>query len=261
MGVNAQTSVPAFTAGQVLTAAEMTEVNTGIPVFATTVTRDAAFGGAGEKVLAEGQYAYIEASNATQYYDGAAWVAVGVTPGLVPITPTSISVGSGTASSAGNGEVTFTGVGTNLSLNGVFSATYTNYLILLSEVTASGTANFQCRLRSGTTDNTNANYDSASIVLTQAGTLNSSIQNNATQWAFDQNTYTYQYFALTLFSPFVTGFTGMTNSITESTGTTSFYTTLCNGQNQESYSANGITFVVNGGGTSSGKVSVYGYTI
>jgi hypothetical protein len=74
MGVNAQTSVPAFTAGQVLTAAEMTEVNTGIPVFATTVTRDAAFGGTGEKVLAQGQYAYIEATSSLMVYSGSAWV-------------------------------------------------------------------------------------------------------------------------------------------------------------------------------------------
>ena len=77
MGVNAQTSVPAFTAGQVLTAAEMTQVNTGIPVFATTTTRDAAFGGAGEKVLAQGQYAYIEATSALMVYSGSAWSAVG----------------------------------------------------------------------------------------------------------------------------------------------------------------------------------------
>ena len=73
MGANAQTAVPAFTAGQVLTAAQQTQINTGVPVFATTVTRDAAFDGAGEKVLAEGQFAYIEATNTTQYYDGAAW--------------------------------------------------------------------------------------------------------------------------------------------------------------------------------------------
>ena len=76
MGANAQTAVPAFTAGQVLTAQQQTEINTGIPVFATTVTRDAAFGGASEKTLAEGQFAYIEATNTTQYYDGAAWLAV-----------------------------------------------------------------------------------------------------------------------------------------------------------------------------------------
>jgi hypothetical protein len=79
MGVNAQTAVPAFVAGEVLTAAEMTQVNTGIPVFATTVTRDAAFGGAGEKVLAEGQFAYIEATNTTQYYSGSSWESLNST--------------------------------------------------------------------------------------------------------------------------------------------------------------------------------------
>jgi len=60
MGANAQTSVPAFTAGQVLTAAQVTGINTGIPVFASSTERDAAFGGTGEKTLAEGQMAYLE---------------------------------------------------------------------------------------------------------------------------------------------------------------------------------------------------------
>jgi len=76
MGANAQTSVPAFTAGQVLTAAQMTQVNTGIPVFADSTARDAAFGGTGEKTLAEGQMAYLEDTNATQYYDGSSWSAI-----------------------------------------------------------------------------------------------------------------------------------------------------------------------------------------
>jgi hypothetical protein len=77
MGANAQTSVPAFTSGQVLTAAQMTQVNTGIPVFASSTERDAAFGGTGEKTLAEGQMAYLEDTDVTQYYDGSSWVAVG----------------------------------------------------------------------------------------------------------------------------------------------------------------------------------------
>jgi hypothetical protein len=77
MGLNAQTSVPKFTAGQVLTAQQQSEINTGIPVFATTVTRDAAFGGTGEKVLAQGQYAFIEATNQTQFYNGSAWLTLG----------------------------------------------------------------------------------------------------------------------------------------------------------------------------------------
>jgi hypothetical protein len=77
MGANAVTTVPVYSSGEVLTAADLNITNSGVPVFATTVTRDAAFGGSGEKTLAEGQFAYIEATNTTQYYDGAAWLALG----------------------------------------------------------------------------------------------------------------------------------------------------------------------------------------
>lgn len=81
MGANAQTSVPTFTAGDVLTAANMNiSARTGVPVFADTTARDAGFGGTGEKVLAEGQLCYVE--NLTgiaqlQYYDGASWISFG----------------------------------------------------------------------------------------------------------------------------------------------------------------------------------------
>ena len=76
MGANAQTSVPTFTAGEVLTAANMNiSARTGVPVFATTTTRDAAFGGTGEKTLAEGQMCYIEAApKRLQVYNGTAWL-------------------------------------------------------------------------------------------------------------------------------------------------------------------------------------------
>jgi hypothetical protein len=98
MGANAQTAVPVFTAGQVLTAQQQTEINTGIPVFATTVTRDAAFGGAGEKTLAEGQFAYIEATDTTQYYDGAAWQSVGSTSAVVQVKSGTLTTTASTSS-------------------------------------------------------------------------------------------------------------------------------------------------------------------
>lgn len=81
MGANAQTAVPTFTTSQVLTAEQMNQsARTGVPVFANTTDRDAAFGGSGEKTLAEGQMAYIE--NLTgyaqlQYYDGSNWISFG----------------------------------------------------------------------------------------------------------------------------------------------------------------------------------------
>lgn len=98
MGANAQTSVPAFTAGQILTAQQQTEINTGIPVFANTTARDAAFGSTGEKVLAEGQFAYIEATDSFQYYTGSAFVEIYPLPTWTTWTPTwsGLTVGNGT---------------------------------------------------------------------------------------------------------------------------------------------------------------------
>jgi hypothetical protein len=77
MGANAQTSVPLFVANAILTAQQQNiSAATGVPVFATTVTRDAAFGGS-NKVLAEGQLCYLESTDVVQYYTGAAWATVG----------------------------------------------------------------------------------------------------------------------------------------------------------------------------------------
>jgi hypothetical protein len=101
---NTQTTVPLFVANQVLTASQQNlSAGTGVPVFATTVTRDAAFGGS-NKALAEGQLAYIEASNIVQYYDGAAWATVG------PVsTSLSISIFNETQSSGTQGGTATSG--------------------------------------------------------------------------------------------------------------------------------------------------------
>jgi hypothetical protein len=141
MGANATTFVPAYVAGEVLTAADLSVTNSGIPVFATTVTRDAAFGGTGEKTLAEGQFAYIEASDTTQYYDGAAWQTVGAS-GLTLISTISISAAATT------------------NVNSVFSSTYQNYYINFT-MSACSTTDIQTafRLRASGTD-ASANYNS-----------------------------------------------------------------------------------------------------
>jgi hypothetical protein len=77
MGANAQTKVPTFASAEVLTAANTNLLSNGIPVFSGTATRDAAFGGSGEKTLAEGQFAYLEDSNTAQFYDGSNWLGIG----------------------------------------------------------------------------------------------------------------------------------------------------------------------------------------
>jgi hypothetical protein len=145
MGANATTFVPSYTSGEVLTAANLSVTNSGIPVFATTVTRDAAFGGTGEKTLAEGQFAYIEATNTTQYYDGAAWQSVGATSGLTLISATTI----GTAVST-------------VTISGAFSSTYDNYKILVSGGTSSlSDGELNLRLGAQTTGYKSYNFYSA----------------------------------------------------------------------------------------------------
>jgi len=118
MGANAQTSVTLFVANAILTAQQQNfSAATGVPVFSTTVTRDAAFGGS-NKVLAEGQLCYLESTDVVQYYTGAAWATVGPagSSGLVRI-------GGGALSS------------TTTTFSNVFSATFRDYLIIADGVT------------------------------------------------------------------------------------------------------------------------------
>ena len=129
MGANAQITVPLFVANTVLTAATQNiSAATGVPVFATTVTRDAAFGGS-NKVLAEGQLCYIEASDIVQYYTGSAWATVGPSSPQVSIFSVSQSSGTngGTATSG-----SFLKIGLNTTVvNGITSCTLTSGVISL----------------------------------------------------------------------------------------------------------------------------------
>ena len=256
MGANAVTTVPVYTAGEVLTAADMNITNSGIPVFATTVTRDAAFGGTGEKTLAEGQFAYIEATNTTQYYDGAAWQSVGVTPGIIPIVPSSVVVGSGTATVSANGQVTLSAVGTSVSLNGVFSAAYKNYKILY-RLTSTNNCDIKIRLRVAGVDNSASDYLSnkntveASVNYPSTGAATTSWNTQATG---DLNN-TCQ---IDLFDPFVAGITIGLATANQNSATTNSDFVVSGLLNKATTSYDGMTFL-SSAGTQTGTISVYGY--
>jgi hypothetical protein len=67
-----------FVSGEVLTAANVNQfLMRGVKVYADAATRDAAYGGAGEPTLEEGEVCYLINTNQVLAYDGAAWVAVG----------------------------------------------------------------------------------------------------------------------------------------------------------------------------------------
>ena len=69
------TGVKNFQIGAILTAADLNTYNRGVFVFASSAARTSAFSSAGI-TLAEGWFSYLVDTNSTEYYDGAAWVAV-----------------------------------------------------------------------------------------------------------------------------------------------------------------------------------------
>lgn len=74
------------------------------------------------------------------------------------IIPSSVAVGSGTGSfNSTTGVVTFSGA-SSISLNGVFSNTYTKYQIVWSAYAASATT-VSARMRTSGTDNTSSTYN------------------------------------------------------------------------------------------------------
>ena len=166
MGANAQTTVPTFSQSQVLTADQQNQsARTGVPVFATTVTRDAAFGGTGEKTLAEGQLCYVEGTG-LQTYNGTSWVTWGAAPStgaLVYLT-----------------GATFTGA-TSFSLpNSTFTSTYSNYRIIVDATTNTSNSTYTLRYRASGSDNTTNNYFQTSVGITHGGTSINLAENGAT---------------------------------------------------------------------------------
>jgi hypothetical protein len=145
MGANAQTSVPKFSAGEVLTAANQNiSAGTGVPVFVSTAARDAAFGGTGEKDLADGQFCYLEVTpKRFQVYNGTGWQDWFVDSDAFTPTWTNLTVGNGTVTARyiALGRFTYASIkfvfGSTSSITGTVSvslpvaasATFTNQYI------------------------------------------------------------------------------------------------------------------------------------
>jgi hypothetical protein len=237
MGANAQTAVPAFTAGQVLTAEQMTEVNTGIPVFADSAARDAAFGGSGEKVLAEGQFAFLEDSNTTQFYDGAAWKPVGVAPGLVLIKTQTI--GTTVAS---------------VNVTDAFSSTYENYKIIVS----GGAPSTDCYLRMTLGASVTGYYEMMIFAAFATGTIQSGPTNNGSRWSYTGDAESGQVINMNtdLLGPQLAKYTRYGTNISYQTGTGSG---VSSGVHKVATAYTDFTITPSTGTLTGGTIFVYGY--
>jgi hypothetical protein len=129
-----------FATGDVLTAADTNGyLMQGVWTFADAAARDAAV-----TSPQEGNFCFLKDTNATQYYSGSAWVAVGGSSALTFLTGTSFT----TASTVSLPTSTFT-------------STYTNYLIEFTITACSAANDFGVRGRTSGTDLSTSVYDYA----------------------------------------------------------------------------------------------------
>jgi hypothetical protein len=256
MGANAVTTVPVYVAGEVLTAADLNITNSGIPVFADSTARDNSFGGTGEKVLAEGQYAFLESTNQTLVYDGANWVSVGATPGLIPMVPTSVAVGSGTGTANALGQVTFSGAST-VSLNGVFTSAYRNYKVVGQFLTSAG-ADASLRLRAAGSDNSTASsYTNQRYIVTSALIPAEDLVSNLAQYLPNAQTTLINSFSAEFFNPQIASATAIITSAISNQN--DGYWTNCGIIHNQTVSYDGFSIFLSGAATYTGTLSVYGY--
>ena len=238
MGVNQQTSVPAFIAGQVLTAVQQTQINTGVPVFADTTARDAAFGGSGEKVLAEGQLCYLEDTNVVQYYDGAAWATVGPAApgGLVFINKTSFSAV------------------TSVAIDNVFSSTYEQYRVVF-RATNSTTATTSMVFRASAVDTT-TNYTTQFLAV-NAGSITSNRFTGQSNFDLGGGQAGPNHMVCDMYGPNLAAVTSALFLENLTYGTGNIFVSHANAQNS-STQFDGLKFSIDSG-TFTGTVSVFGY--
>lgn len=247
MGANAQTTVPTFTAAQVLTADQMNQsARTGVPVFADTTARDAAFGGSGEKTLAEGQLCYLESTNVVQYYDGAAWATVG---------PQTLSSGLNYVTGA-----TFTTV-TSVSLpNSTFTSTYRNYRIVLHITAAASATAATMRMRASGADDSNTSYRYAAAGLSSTGVAYNFNSNLTTSWQILETNTDPQpsAFVIDLITPQVASQTIATGTFIHSNNSYNLMTDVWSARFGATTQFDAASFLF--AGNTSGIYRVYGYS-
>jgi hypothetical protein len=180
--------------------------------------------------------------------------------GLAKIVPSSVAVGSGTGSADSLGTVTFSGV-SSVSLNGIFSSTYTSYRIVLTNVISSVYTEIQGRLRVSGSNNTTSNYNSLQT-YTAINNAGAGVDKFAatTYWIFANVTANGQIdSSYEIWNPNATALTQYSFTHAKKYDTGDNYNMIGGGIFNATTSFDGLSIIASAG-TISGNVSVYGYT-
>ena len=201
-----------------------------------------------------GQMIYDTTVSQALVWNGTAWAVQ--SPGLAPIIPTSIAATGGTSSLSG-ATATFTGTST-ISLNGIFTATYNAYRIVI-EALPSANCSFRGRLRVAGTDNSANNYAyGAPQISYSAGTMTANAY-GATDPVIVFGQFTTANTSA-LFLDIAGAYSSSKRTNWSSRISSATYTDICGGQMTVSTSYDGITFFPETG-TFTGTVTAYGYSL
>lgn len=173
--------------------------------------------------------------------------------GLIPITPTSTANSGGSVTVTGS-TVAFSGV-TSISLNGVFTSTYSNYRLLYWN-NGGTNVGLNMRLRTSGSDNTTSNY--GRLEHYTANPSNNSVNYGGTQSSFVMSNLdkSRMFFSFDINQPFEsvpTTFHGHQTSINSSgaiySGISAYFSANTSFDGLSIYSSNSFT----------GEIIIYGY--
>jgi hypothetical protein len=208
----------------------------------------------------DGQVIYETDTDRVLVFNGTSWVfsATGAANPVGSVTdiPTSVTAnGAGSSATIGaNGTVTFA-LCTSLNINGCFSSTYTNYVLVLNKNSASGTAEIRFRYRAAGTDNSTASSYTNQIGRTNSTTV--SAQRDVLDYGhLGVSGGARQFTTAYIYNPFVSGETFMKGLHTNGTSTSLWDESQSTHHNQTA-SYDGITLYLSTG-TFGGTVNIYG---
>jgi hypothetical protein len=208
---------------------------TGVPVFATTTARNDAFGGTGEKTLAEGQLCYVEGVGLQTYNAAGAWVTWGGSPSFAVV----------------KAETAFTSA-TSITADNVFTSTYTNYLIVVRCTTTANAVLFWALRVGGVTAATNYNYQQLSVSSTTVAAARSTSQ---TKCAYGQAGTTMSLSAFILSGPNLAEATAAIGLINNQGASGGIEIQTYAGNHTTATAYDGIELT---GGTATGTYTIYG---
>lgn len=175
--------------------------------------------------------------------------------GLVPVIPSSVTLGSGTSSVSANGSITVTGASYVL-LNNVFSTNYPNYRVIVSGYGSStGSGGNWLRLWGSSGEQVTGYYESGDT-RTFSGTGSNYSVNNGSSWDWSPAyTGAYSGAVMDILEPYISIGTKVISTATKGAGDTTRIAGLCD--TGASYTS--LKFFQGDGANITCRIQVYGY--